>query len=83
MLPQLLVSIGDGRLVEEREFDRMRKRPLEQIIVISGENLDVEGEISSFRPFAVAVWKDRRHQFVAVLVRVEGAAAELGASVGR
>ena len=30
------------RLVDEREFDRMRKRPFQQIVVIAGEDFHVE-----------------------------------------
>jgi len=67
--------VGIGCLVVERETDRVGERPLEEGIVFTGQNFDVNRHVRSFTR-SVTVEKQRSLQFVSVLTGVERSADE-------
>lgn len=63
-------------LVQEGESHLIGERPLQQVVVLSGQHSDVDGQVGAFAA-AVAVEERRHLQLVAVAVSVERGAEEL------
>jgi len=68
--------IGIGRLVVQRETDRVGERPFEEGIIFTGEDFDVNRHVRSFTR-SVAIEEQRSLQLVAVLAGVERSADQL------
>lgn len=69
---------AEGALLEEGEGDGVREGPLEQGVVLSGQDLDVDGHVGGLAG-AVSVEEHRGLQLVAVLASVEGRRDQLEA----
>lgn len=63
-------------LVQEGESHLVGERPLQQVVVLSGQHADVDGQVGAFAA-AVAVEESRHLQLVTVAVSVERGAEEL------
>lgn len=63
-------------LVQDGERHLVGEGPLEQVVVLSRQNADVDGEVGALAA-AVTVQEGRHLQLVAVAVSVEGRAKEL------
>lgn len=63
-------------LVQEGESHLIGERPLQQVVVLSGQHADVDGEVGAFTA-AVAIEEGRHLELVAIAVSVERRAEEL------
>lgn len=63
-------------LVQDGESHLVGEGPLQQVVVLSGQHADVNGEVGAFAA-AVAIEEGRHLQLVAITVSVEGRAEEL------
>lgn len=63
-------------LVQQREGDAVRERPLQQAVVLTREHSDIDGEVCSFAA-AVPVRKEGHLETVSIAMRVENGAEKL------